>query len=160
MIKKILVATDFSENAQAALEHAYELALQLRASLTLLHVQHESSLRTAVREGLVTDSSTDESLRRAVANLIEARFSESMAGTPPNGADVQRVVRRGDADAEIAEFARDTGADLLVVGFEGASAMGRFRSMVPGSVAKSLLRASPCPILVVRPDHRTPASTG
>src|SRR5438093_11767786 len=62
-IKTILVPTDFSEHAQRAFERACDLAGQVGAKVYLLHVQTESALRTAIKEGLVDGASTDEELK-------------------------------------------------------------------------------------------------
>lgn len=78
--KTILVPTDFSPNAQLAFERAYELACQLHAKLYVLHVQDESTLRTAVKEGLLDNFSSDEELQNEVSRLIQMRLSELLAG--------------------------------------------------------------------------------
>jgi hypothetical protein len=56
--------------------------------------------------------------------------------------------RVGRADVEIAQLAQDIGADLLVIGAGGSSAIER---LLLGSVAESLVRQAPCPVLGYRP---------
>ncbi len=147
--KTILVATDFSENAQRAFERAHDLARQLGAKLYVLHAQDESALRTAIKEGLLREDSTDEQLQQAVAQLTEERFSEMMAGIDPSEVAVEHLARRGDPKKIISEFASEIDADLVVVGRRGTSLI----DLVLGSVADSVIRTSPCPVIVVRRDH-------
>jgi len=158
-IRRILVGTDFSPNAQAAIEYAYALAEQLTAELLVVHVQEAGPLRTAIREGLMTEASTDASVADAVEQLTESRLAEVLAGLPHDGIPIREIVRRGDPDAEIAECVQSLEVDLLVVGMAGRSLRETVRTALIGSVARSLLRVSACPVLVVRPEHgRTPAS--
>jgi nucleotide-binding universal stress UspA family protein len=70
-IAKILVPTDFSENAQAAFEKACDLALQLRVKLYVLHIQDGSALRVAIKEELLSADSTNEQLQVTVQQVAE-----------------------------------------------------------------------------------------
>jgi nucleotide-binding universal stress UspA family protein len=150
LYKTILVATDFSENAQRAFERACDLARQLGAKLYLLHVHDESALRTAIREGLLREDSTDDQLQQAVAQLTEERFSQMMAGTDTSEVKIECLARRGDPKSIISNLAREIGADLVVVGRRGKGLI----DLVVGSVTDCVIRNSPCPVLVVRRDHK------
>src|SRR5215217_3601407 len=105
-INRILVPTDFSENAQVAFERAYELARLLKATLYVLHVRDESNLRIAIREGLLEAGSTDEQLQAAVERLTEERFSKLIAGVDVSQVRIKRLSRRGDSDAAILAYAK------------------------------------------------------
>jgi nucleotide-binding universal stress UspA family protein len=152
-IEKILIPTDFSQNAQLAFNHAYELARLAGAKLYVLHVQDENTLRMAVAEGLLGDHSTDKELEDEIERLLDFRFSTMLAGHSFPDVEVERLVVRGDADAVIPGYARDIGADLMVVGMRGTGTLDKFKSVVLGSVAESLIAKSPCPILLIRHDH-------
>jgi len=152
-ISTILAPTDFSETAQAAFARAYSLARQLDAKLCVLHVQDESVLRTAVKEGLVKQDSTDEELQAEVNQLIEMRFSEMLAGVAPADVPIETCSRRGEPNSMIVKYAEEIKADLVVVGMNGITAMGQVASLILGSVCEHVLRASPCPTLVVRIDQ-------
>jgi len=153
-IKTILVPTDFSEHAQRAFERACDLAGQLGAKVYLLHVQSASALRIAVKEGLLDGASTDEELQTAVAQLIEERFSEVLSGSDRSQISIERVWRRGEPGAVITAYAKEIGADLVVIGRRGAGLLEDVRAAVIGSVAESLVRKSPCPVMIVRRDHK------
>jgi nucleotide-binding universal stress UspA family protein len=149
-IQTILVPTDFSDNAQAAFDYALRLAQQLSADLHVLHVQDESTLRLAVKEGLLETGTTDEQLQTATDQLIAMRFSALLAGTGASGVNLAQARRRGHAHLETIEYAKEIDADLLVIGRRGLSAMTTIASALLGSVAERLLKHSPIPVLVVR----------
>ncbi|HKA20388.1 MAG TPA: universal stress protein [Blastocatellia bacterium] len=154
MIKTILVATDFSEHAQRALERAIDLAGQVGARVYLLHIQTEGALRMALREGLLSATSSDEEIREAVAQLIEERFSQAQSGIDRSQTVVEHCSRRGEAGVLIPAYAEEIGADLVVLGRRGAGLIGEVRAAVIGSVTASVIRRSPCPVMVVRREHR------
>jgi len=152
-IKTILVPTDFSESALAAFKVACGLANQLGAKLCVLHVRDESCLRVAIKEGLLNEAQTDEQLEEAVHKLEITRF-EAMLGCVDRGdIAVEQTSRRGESAATIVAYAAETKADLVVIGRRGAGFAETLRSAVLGSVAETLVRKSPCPVLVVRRDH-------
>ena len=149
-IKIILVPVDFSENSQVAFEAAYDLALQLGAKLYMLHVQDESTLRIAIKEELLSQCSTDEELQSSVERLTEERFSKMLSSMDTSKVAIEHTSRRGDSDREIVAYAREIEADMIVIGRRGAGII----SAVLGSVAESVIRKSPCPVLVVRLEHK------
>jgi nucleotide-binding universal stress UspA family protein len=153
-IEKILVPTDFSENAQAAFEEACDLAHQLGAKLYLLHIQDGSALRVAVKEQLVCAESTDEQLQIAVQELIAGRFSEMSAGLDRFEVLIESVSRRGSPKTGIVHYAEEIDADIVVIGMRGITAMSMVTSAALGSVAEWVMRRSPCPTLIVRTEHR------
>jgi nucleotide-binding universal stress UspA family protein len=153
-IEKILVPTDFSENAQAAFEKACDLARQLRAKLYVLHIQDGSALRVAIKEELLSADSTDEQLTLTVQQLIAERFSEMSAGLDRSQFSIECVSRRGNPKAGIVHYAEEIHADMVVIGIRGITAMSMLTSAALGSVAECVLRRSPCPTLIVRTEHR------
>jgi nucleotide-binding universal stress UspA family protein len=150
----ILVSTDFSDHAQVTFETAYDLALQLRAKLHILHVQDESNLRVAIREGLLDARQTDEELCSALDALTAERFATLLAGVDRSKVTVESLSRRGDSGKVIVEYAREIDAGVVVIGRRGAGVVRDLLTSVVGSVAESVIRKSPCPVLVVRRDHK------
>lgn len=149
-IKTILVAIDFSENAEAAFDVAYDLARQLKAKLYALHVQDENTLRTAIREGLLDACATDEELGAAVKKLNEDRLTNLLSKADPAQVEIERILRRGDPKSVIVDCAIKANADIVVVGRRGVSLIDR----VVGHVTDSVIRKSPCPVVVVRREHK------
>jgi len=120
-IREILVATDFSENAQVAVRAAHEHAQRFGACLHIIHARWSEEPETAERL---------------------ARLSASL------GAGVPVVVATafGGAAHEITRYAREHGIDLIVVGTHGRTGMSR---ALLGSVAERVIRTAPCPVLAV-----------
>jgi universal stress protein A len=153
-IKTILVPTDFSKNAQAAFDMACHLAQQLEAKIYLLHVQEESTLRVALKEGLLESHATDEEIQTAVQKMLEAQLSNAMANINPADIKIESLSRRGEAEIEIVKYAKEISADMLVMGKRGVTAWSAVTSVILGSVAENVLKNSPCPILIVKlPDE-------
>jgi nucleotide-binding universal stress UspA family protein len=149
-INTILVPTDFSKNAQAAFDMAYGLAKQLQAKLFVLHVQDESTLRIALKEGLVEESSTDEELQDKIHELIRMRFSSLLAGIDEVAEGIEYSHMHGDPKSKIVEYAKEIDADMIIIGMHGISAVTTLMRTLLGSVTESVLKKSPCPTLVVR----------
>lgn len=81
----------------------------------------------------------EEAARRIVA---EALAQAQVAGLTAEG-----KVRAGDPAEQIVAYAIEVRADAIVMGTHGWSGIKNF---VMGSVAESVLRTAPCPVIVVR----------
>ncbi len=141
---RICCAVDFSEPSWIAMEQAAELASQLRAELTLVHVRAPQA--TAATDVLVPTVGLDDAeLRRAEETLEVWRSdAEARAALP-----VRARVLLGDPALELARFVADERCDLLVLGTHGRTGLSR---LFLGSVAERALRRAPVPVLVIR-DH-------
>ena len=62
------------------------------------------------------------------------------------GVDVQGVLRQGPAWSEINATAKDTHADLVIMGTHGRHGLAR---ALLGSVAEKVVRTAPCPVLTL-----------
>jgi nucleotide-binding universal stress UspA family protein len=155
-MKHILVATDFSETAAAALAHAAEIARLAGAKITLLHVIFaekitETLLGLDAMEYLAR--AADEAERRpggAFDRLREAareRLAAAVAALPEPRPTIATVVTEGRPSVEIATYAEQNDVDLIVVGTHGRSRLGQ---AFLGSVADNLIRQSDVPVTVVR----------
>jgi len=61
--------------------------------------------------------------------------------------DAETFLLTGNPATEITRFAREHETDLLVVGTQGKSGLGK---LILGSVAETIIRTAPCSVLVVR----------
>jgi nucleotide-binding universal stress UspA family protein len=140
--RTILVPTDFSEHAEAALAYAAGLAGPLDATIHLLHVIALTA--TGMPElGVVYSSMDVEAATLAAQRKLDelaARYRDRVALGPTR-------VEIGDARLAIDQVAELLGADLIVMGTHGRSGL---RRMLMGSVAESVVRTAPCPVLSVR----------
>ena len=150
----IVVAVDYSETGDLALERALELASEKPAAV--VHAVNVLPLF----QGIAPDPSTggwfyatqsvEEALQQ-LQNYVEQKtnsFAERYTGE--NRAFLQNVLvhQRLQAPAEeIAQIAADLEADLVVVGTHGRRGVSR---LILGSVAETTIRFTPCPVLVVR----------
>ena len=141
-IKKILVPVDFSSLSKKAFQYALRLAQQFKAELTLIHV-----LEPAVPpsfEGLqMAPPFREEDSSGAERDLRALIGSVRTAGVPK----VKSLFRRGFASHEIVDTAKDLDVDLIVIATHGYTGWKHF---CIGSTAERVVRAAPCPVLVVR----------
>jgi nucleotide-binding universal stress UspA family protein len=143
MFKSIVWASDGSGLAQKAFPLVKELAQAGGAKITIVHVVERVEGIGAV--GLP---------RRADESQVQADLREQAAALEQEGFTISLEIR-GDVGVrpahEIVAVARDVGADLIVAGSRGHTAIG---GLLLGSVTTRLLHISPCPVLVVPPDPR------
>jgi nucleotide-binding universal stress UspA family protein len=140
---KILVPTDFSPCADAAVEYAADLAATYRASVVLIHAYANPVV--AIPDGFVVMTAPDFTnlLGQLQAGLRRAEVRIRERGV----AEVETRLVEGSAWHEIVETARTQGCDLIVMGTHGRGAIAHF---LLGSVAEKVLRKAPCPVLTVR----------
>ena len=143
-INHVLMATDFSEASEPALELAQSFASAFGARLHLLHVIPDPYAQPWSVEA--TGAAIPDLLKRWETEA-EARLDE----LKPAGVEAHAVVRVGNPYNEIVEYAREQGIDLIVIGTHGRGAIGH---MLLGSVAEKVVRKAPCPVLTTRhPKH-------
>lgn len=135
-IRNIVVATDFSGPAEVALFRALDIARQHDARIHLVHGWHVAPYVERMPE-------LCESIQRDLARELDALAHRHEA----HGVPILRHMRRGDARGEITAAVGQYEADLVIVGTTGKGALDRF---LLGSVAESVIRASPVPVLVAR----------
>lgn len=119
--QQILVATDFSDSADAALGVAAQYARALHARLHLLHIFTAEELE--------------------VTRLLADAAAEAGPDVPVTVAGTG-----GDPAEEILRYARRQPIDLIVVGTHGRTGVSR---VLLGSVAERVVRGARCPVLVV-----------
>ena len=145
-IRRILVATDLSENSLSAFETGVTLGEQRGAEVTLLHLLHGWSQKlppTEIRR-LHADAKTAlKRWRRSRPHLVSRRVRVS-----------EKIVSAPHAATGILEAARDLSADLIVIASHGWSGLA---SVLFGSTARRVVRSCEVPVLITRdplPDSR------
>ncbi len=131
---KILVAVDFDDVSDRALETAFALAATSGANVCIMHAFDEATI--ARTHG----PRSADAARRELSGLAAAR-------TTIDGVKVTTRLDAGDPRLVIADAARVEHADLVVMGTHARA--GTPREML-GSVAESVVRTSPVPVLTVR----------
>jgi nucleotide-binding universal stress UspA family protein len=143
--KKILCATDFSDDARRAFRASLDLEQGTGGSVTLLHVVQPPwySMPPAGYGFIETGDLAGQLDAIAARSLDEWRKSAIEEGYPP--AEVVRA--QGVPWHEIVEFAKRGSYELIVVGTRGRTGVAR---ALLGSVAEKVVRHAPCAVLVVR----------
>jgi nucleotide-binding universal stress UspA family protein len=149
-LRRILVATDFGEASDAALLYGKALACAFGAALHVLHVTDNVYMRNLGGEGYVgplpgtLQRDIDEQARKRLRDLLIDNDAAPLPTVP--------ALRTSTAPAQaIAEYAKDCGIDLIVMGTHGRGAIGH---LLMGSVAEKVVRIAPCPVLTVRHPER------
>lgn len=136
-INNILHPTDFSQNSENAWHMACALARDHGATVTLIHVNLLPTMAYG-EFGAVPPETYDKQKLEEQLTQIEP--------TDPT-LDVQRFLLEGDPAEEIIRFAKETMCDLIVMGTHGRTGLGR---LLMGSVAETVMRRAPCPVLTVK----------
>ena len=144
---RILVATDFSPEADVAADHALAIARHTGGELVLVHA------------GVVTDAPRDHGYRPASVAVYEEALAQRVAHDRAllqakrerlagQGAQTSQAIVDGIADLAICQAAEEMSAHLVVVGTHGRTGVKRF---LLGSVAERIVRSCPTNVLVARP---------
>ena len=140
--QQILFCTDFSDNADFAFHYAVEEARRNPgAKLHLLHVVPEPDAQFWKTYIYEVDN-VDMKARRD----IDAKIKDAYLSRLPEGVTLDIVIRVGAAEAEILKYADEMKADLVVIGRQGRSSLGK---VLFGNVAEKIVRKIKCALLVV-----------
>lgn len=142
MYKKILVPLDGSEIAKKALDQAEKLAKAFESEIVLFQVVPFMPIYGSPE--LVTPLIIDEKQKE----LAEKYLSDLAEDLKLKGFKVRAIVRTGQqVAAEIIDFAKEEGVDLMVMCTHGRSGISRW---VLGSIALKVLTRAETPILLIR----------
>ena len=142
---RILVATDGSDSANRAVELAGKLAAQFKAELRIVHVIHVDTLPIdqigdyALRE--------HASLADVLTTFAEEKLADAKRRVEALGAtNIQLASPFGDVALSVIDSARESKADMIVVGRRGR---GQLSGLLLGSVSQKVVSVAPCPVVVV-----------
>lgn len=135
--KNIVLATDFSDYASDATRYAVSIARDTGATVHVVHTV-EDPPHSADRGfgGFEAEGEVESDAEQTLAKV------ELPAEVP-----VVRKLLHGAPDAEIVKYAKEVGADLVVLGTHGHTGLMR---VLLGSVAESVVRKAHCPVLTVK----------
>jgi len=142
-IKKILVPTDFSETAKAALDQALFLTAKFDAELTVLHarllfeddpVEMEEKLKKVESEEHEVEALLLEKMRKKTEKHTHLKIKHE-------------IIRGYSAPSAILGYINKNDFDLVVLGTHGRTGLEYF---LIGSVAEKVVRYARCPVLTVR----------
>jgi nucleotide-binding universal stress UspA family protein len=140
-LANILVATDFSEVSDRALEYALGIARRYDSRVFLTHVVNLDAYRTVAAEvGEVTIEKLRQSAEREFGYILESGRLR--------GIRHEVIVEEGTVWPAIETLTQKHNIDLVVVGTHGA---GVLKKLVIGSVAEEIFRHARLPVLTVGP---------
>jgi nucleotide-binding universal stress UspA family protein len=153
-IRRLLVATDFSDASAGAVRLASRLAIAFDAQLLIAHVLPEREDPHA--EATLGMSPGDLLERRAGEAGARLRHLESLLGR----GHAHAAVRCGAAAVEIVRLANEGAADLIVLGWQGGQ--GPQGGACGEAIAERVRSRARCPVLIALPvcEELAPASHG
>jgi nucleotide-binding universal stress UspA family protein len=149
--RKILLATDGSEESELAAMRAVDLAERTDSELHLVHVGVVPIFLKSYPGVLGYERKLYKELEEVSRELLRKQsWRVKVAGGTVAGTHL----RMGEVDLEIVALAKELGADLIVMGCRGHRGI---RRAIEGSISDAVIRHAPCPVLVVR-SHERPGS--
>ena len=146
-IANVLVATDFGAASESALNYGREFARTFGAALHVLHVIENPTMwagpEAAAVDFVAVQKDMEAGARAALEKVVTDEDRTQLKAVA--------AVRSGPPALEIVGYARDAGADIIILGTHGRGFVGH---MFMGSVAERVVRIAGCPVLTIRhPEH-------
>ncbi len=140
-MKTILVAIDFSKNAEHALEYALVYAEKLDATVYLIWVDND------VSDELVLDTIKGDIRheKKEYLKILTAKFKDKIL----NG-KFEIILRKGRVYQEVAKAAKQIKADIIFAGTHGVSG---YEQHWIGSNAYRIVTQAPCPVFTIRSSY-------
>ncbi|MDZ7714592.1 MAG: universal stress protein [Balneolaceae bacterium] len=139
-INHIFFPTDFSKNAERALPFAAEIAQKFGAKLTLFHASQDTmDLAPNFEE-------TRKKTIQEANNQFDALLAILKENDLSEGLNISTVLQSGETVTNLLSQMDEQNADLVVMGTKGATGD---RNALFGSVATSMIKKSPVPVLAV-----------
>ena len=140
-MRSIVVGTDGSPSADAAVRRAAEIAKGTGAQVHLVTAYPDVPI---YRETIASSAKAEPIELRQVAESVAARESRTLTD---EGIEVMTHAREGDPADVLINVAQEVGADLILVGARGLTGLQRF---LLGSVSSKLSHHAPMSVMVVR----------
>lgn len=136
--RRVLFATDFTSEAQAAAPYAISMAQENQARLLLLHVMRDPEVKTSKR-------TAQDSVANVMHQLYEIVPQEAELWCRP-----EPTVRFGNPAELILETANELEADLIVLGVRDAARHLGAATHLERTTAHKVVAHATCPVLTVR----------
>ena len=147
-MRRILVPTDFSEQALYAFEVAISIARRTGAAVKLLHVVDipRTSSFSATGDTVYNDNMEQLYILRLLETTKE-KMRNLLQITPHDGVEVVQEVDVDSISGKIRRVIADDKVDLVVMGSKGSSGLDEF---LVGSNTEKVVRTAECPVLTIK----------
>jgi len=153
-VKKILVPTDYSEQASYALDFAYQIARKSKAEIYLVNVVDYPGLSTAWSGGMNVIGGVEPPFdtldEKFISNLLDRSKEElkSMAKKlNEHDVTIHEIVEIGNPYFVITEKIDQEDINLVIMGSKGASGL---EEMLIGSNTEKVVRHAKCPVITIK----------
>jgi universal stress protein A len=148
-LRNVLVAVAFDDITESALLYGRTMAKTFGARLHVLHVPDNLFFRPMANDPHAIEGGLLEQLR------------EHLTDDDRHSLHAVTAIRQSSTPAEeIVEYAKSEDIDLIVIGTHGRRGVAH---LLMGSVAETVVRTAPCPVMTIRDHQRefvTPDSDG
>ncbi|MDC8005825.1 universal stress protein [Aureisphaera galaxeae] len=144
-MKRILVPTDFSVQAENALKVAAQIA---RKNNSEIYLEHSLNLPSHIN-----DAGPAAALPEAIyfIRLAEKEFEKILELPYLEDLDIYEAIGHGEIYDDVKQTVEEKDIDLIVMGSHGSSG---FKEMFIGSNAEKVVRTSKIPVLVIKNEHK------
>ncbi len=147
-MNKIFCPTDFSEQANHAVEAGYYLAKKFNAELALLHVvESEKEMDFNVGGTSASGGGIDDVFFLQLLKTTKEKMEKLVNTLGLSGIKVASDIKIGKPAKIFRDEIKSRQYDLVVMGTKGASG---FHEMLIGSNAEKVVRYSPVPVLAIK----------
>jgi nucleotide-binding universal stress UspA family protein len=137
-LNNIVIATDFSPVSDTALLYTLGIARRNKSKVWIVHVVADAFFSSDTQQRAIDDA-WREGHRRMTEHFITGHL---------DGIQHKLLVEQGGIYEVLTRVVEEHHADLLVLGTRGRSRIGK---LLLGSVAETIFRQAPCPVMTVGP---------
>jgi nucleotide-binding universal stress UspA family protein len=145
-MKKILVPTDFSEDAENALNFAIQFNEKIKGEIVLMHVL-EIPAASVNYGGDITAATAEVVYRRELIDGISKNLHERADKVRAAGQEASIRTEFGSPYKSIGVEVEEEQADWVIMGSRGVSGL---KEVFVGSNAEKVIRYSKCPVITIQ----------
>lgn len=153
-MKRILVPTDFSEQAGFAMDLACQIARKTNSELVALHVLDHTGLfdfsagsSAYPLMGNPTGLDLDQQFMESLHSNAEEKCTQFLSKYEKEGVKITKKIKIGSAFHYITEEINEEKTNLVIMGSKGSSG---FEEVLIGSNTEKVVRHAKCPVLTVK----------
>ncbi len=153
-MKRILVPTDFSEQAGYAMDLACQIAHKTNCELIALHVLDHTGLFDFSTGGTAyplmgnpAGLDLDQKFLETLYSNAEEKCTQFLKSFEKEKLKITKKIKIGSAFHYITELIEENKTDLVIIGSKGSSG---FEEVLIGSNTEKVVRHAKCPVLTVK----------